>query len=468
MLVAAGVCLVEWSASSSSAAEWTVDCGRTNGTVRPLHGGNNGPLGYGELVDLTRFHQELAIPYTRLHDSAWPYPDIVDVHAIFPNFDADPESPASYRFGPTDDYLRAITNTGARIVFRLGESIEHAKRKRYVHPPRDPKKWAAICLGIIRHYNEGWADGHRFDIRYWEIWNEPENRPAMWTGTPEEFYRLYATAAKAIQERWPQLRVGGPSLGYQGDYRGGRLQPSEFLRGFLDTVHRERAPLNFFSWHLYSKDPSEPARRAAAVRAFLDAEGLAKTESHLNEWNYLPDNDWKPMTASQGETRERWYARQGGAEGAAFAACALIALQDAPLDVANFYSADNQPFGMFTLHGAPKKTYHAFKAFRTLLDFPIRADARGATAGRDAVLAGMRPDRREAAVLVGNLSLPDGHHRLTVRGFAGQGPAEIEVQLLDDKRNLEVVRTVSMTAESLVLPLELKAPGVALIRFRRK
>ena len=468
VLFAAGVHLVATLAGESDAAEWTVDFSRTNGVIRPLHGGNNGPLCYGELVDLTKFHRELAIPFTRLHDSAWPYPDIVDVHAIFPNFDADPNSPASYRFGPTDDYLRAITNTGARIVFRLGESIEHAKRKRYVHPPSDPAKWAAICCGIIRHYNEGWADGHRFDIRYWEIWNEPENRPAMWTGTPEQFYPLYTTTAKAIKERWPQLKVGGPALGHQGDYREGRLKPSAFLRDFLDYIRRERAPLNFFSWHLYTNDPAELARRAVAVRAFLNAEGFAKTESHLNEWNYLPDNDWKPMTASQGEARERWYARQGGAEGAVFAACALIALQDSPLEIANFYSADNQPFGMFSFHGTPKKTYHVFKAFRTLLDLPIRAEVGGASAGQPALLAGVRPDGREAAVMVGIMNLPDTVHRLSVRGLPWRGEADIEVRLLDRERNLEIARTVSMPVESLALSLELKSPGVALIHIRRK
>ena len=467
VLFATGGCLLSILAGEASAVEWTVDFSRTNGVIRPLHGGNNGPLCYGELVDLTKFHRELAIPFTRLHDSAWPYPDLVDIHAVFPNFEADPELPSSYRFGPTDDYLRAITNTGARIVFRLGESIEHAKRKRYVHPPRDPEKWAAICLGIIRHYNEGWADGHRFDIRYWEIWNEPENRPAMWTGTPEQFYRLYATTAKAIKQRWPQLKVGGPSLGHQGDYRDGRLRPSEFLRDFMAFIRRERAPLNFFSWHLYSNDPAEPARRASAVRAFLDVEGFANTESHLNEWNYLPDNDWKPMTASQGETRERWYSRQGGAEGAAFAACALMALQDAPLDVANYYSADNQPFGMFTLHGAPKKTYYAFKAFRVLLDLPLRADTSGALAGRIGLLAGMRPDGTEAAILVSNLNLPGVTHSLSVRGLPWRGAADVGIRLLDNERNLDVVRTVTVPVESLVLPLELKAPGVVLIRFRR-
>lgn len=449
------------------AAELRVDFSRTTGSVRPLHGGNNGPLNAGETVDLTAYHRELAIPFTRLHDSAWPYPDIVDVHAVFPDFAADPARPESYRFGPTDDYLRAITNTGARIIYRLGESIEHAPRKRYVHPPPDPAKWAAICLGLIRHCNEGWADGHRFDIRHWEIWNEPENRPAMWTGTPEQYYRLYSVAAQAIKARWPQLKVGGPSLGHQGEYRAGALQPSAFLAGFVEHLRRERAPLDFFSWHTYTADPSELARRARAVRAFLDARGFPQAESHLNEWNFLPDNDWTPMLAAPGEARERWYARQGGAEGAAFTASALIELQDAPLDVANYYTMDNQPFGLFTLHGAPKKTFHAFRAFRALLDTPQRVAARGAVTGQSAVCAGVDRGRGAASVLVCNYRGPARRFDLAVEGLPWDGETACEILLLDAARSLDRVRNERLAGKSFTVRLDLPAPAVALLRFRK-
>ena len=44
----------------------------------------------------------------------------------------------------------------------------------HTFPPKDPEKWARICEHIIRHYTEGWADGYHYNIRYWEIWNEPE------------------------------------------------------------------------------------------------------------------------------------------------------------------------------------------------------------------------------------------------------------------------------------------------------
>ena len=98
-----------------------VDFARTNGVFRALHGVNKGPLGAGGLMDLTEQHRALGIPFTRLHDCHWPNPDVVDIHVLFPDFNADPEKPESYDFTLTDEYLAAIRATGAQIVFRLGE-----------------------------------------------------------------------------------------------------------------------------------------------------------------------------------------------------------------------------------------------------------------------------------------------------------------------------------------------------------
>ena len=156
------------AAPASAAAELTVDCSRSEGTVRPLHGVNSGPIHAGEPLDLSAYHRELGVPLTRLHDCHWPNPDVVDIHVLFPDFKADPSRPESYDFSRTDDYLQAILNTGSGIVFRLGESIEHSKKKHHVHPAADAEKWAAVCLSIVRHYNDGWANGFHHKIRYWD------------------------------------------------------------------------------------------------------------------------------------------------------------------------------------------------------------------------------------------------------------------------------------------------------------
>lgn len=355
------------------AAEVTVDWAQPAGEFRALHGANFGPLCANGTVDLTPFHRSLALPVTRLHDIPWTYGEVVDIHTLFRDFRADPADPASYDFRRTDDYLRAVTNTGARIVFRLGESIEHTPVKYWVHPPPDFAKWAQVCAGMVRHYNKGWAGGLRLGIHDWEIWNEPENQPACWTGTDEDYFRLYEVTARTLKSLWPELRVGGPAVGNTGRLVDGVLEPSRFLTNFLSHCRARTLPLDFFSWHCYTDDSGELVVRARAIRTLLDGHGFTNTPSHLNEWNYLPRGDWAPMLpAGQGESRERMFAAIGGAEGAAFVAATLLRLQDAPVEMANYFSADNQGFGLFTAAGAPRLNYHAFLAFRELLDTPVR------------------------------------------------------------------------------------------------
>jgi hypothetical protein len=453
-------------AAHGEPTELTVDCRRSAGTIRPLHGVNSGPIQAGETLDLSLFYREAGVPLTRLHDCHWPSADVVDIHVLFPDFRADPERPESYDFRRTDGYLRAIVACGSQIVFRLGESIEHTKDKYHVHPPADPAKWAAVCVGIVRHYNDGWARGFHHGIRYWEIWNEPENRPAMWTGTDAQYFALYSAAAKAIKARCPAVCVGGPAVGYLGSMQGAVLEPSAFVRAFLDHCRRDAAPLDFFSWHTYTADPREPARRAVAVRRLLDREGFSRTESHLNEWNYLPGDDWGPMLGRPGLQRQRWFERIGGCEGAAFTAATLVLLQDAPLDAANFYSADIQGFGLFNEYGVPKKSYYALRAFKLLADAPQRVAIQGVLPPGVVAAAGLDRARTRAVILAVNPSPTDRTVRLRLENLPWSGPTRCEVLRLDPDHDLAAGTPRVLPAASPVVEEELGAHSVVVVKLQ--
>jgi hypothetical protein len=461
--------LVFLPALYAAAAELRVDCAKVTGRLRPLHGGNCGPVENGEMIDLSAYYRELGLPFTRLHDCHWPNPDVVDIHAIFPDFKADPAKPESYDFSRTDDYIQAVVNVGSGIVYRLGESIEHTRKKYYVHPPADFDQWAAVCIGIIRHYNEGFANGFRHNIRYWEIWNEPENRPAMWTGTDDQYLRLYEIATKAIKARFPDVKVGGPSLGYSGRIVAGRFEPSPFLLQFLAHCRDRSLPLDFFSWHLYTNDPSECLIRAKALRELLDRQGFSRTELHFNEWNYLPDNDWGPMMQSgQGLARERFYDRMGGAEGAAFSACVLMNLQDSPVDVANYYRADSGGFGLFNVHGTPNKAFYVFKAFRALLDTPLRLETGGGEPGRLTICAGVNEARTQIGLLISNFRSADKNVQVRLRGLPWDGPSTCRIFMVDPARDLTEVRTLQLPAGPIILDEPLPAAAIGLIKISRQ
>ena len=383
----------------------TVDFSNTNGAIRRLHGINGGPLNYRGVVDLSDHYQTLGIPLARLHDIPWAYSDVVDISMLFPDFRDDAGDPASYRFAATDDFISSLVTLGIPILYRLGESIEHTVRKYRVNPPEDFAKWAEICCGVIRHYNEGWAGGFHHNIRYWEILNEPDlavNRDT-WAGTDAQSLELYTITAKTIKQRWPNLKVGGPGLRSAGKIVDGRFQPSKYLLLLLRHCRDLQVPLDFLSWHRYTNDPAEYALYSREVRRLLDEHGFTATESHLNEWNYLPRNDWTSLRkGGQGLPRQKWLTEMASARGAAFVAWTLISLQQEPLDMANFFTADTQMLGMFTPEGVPKKNFYALKAFSALLETPVRVATHSPQRGEIALCAGISAAKTAASILLSN------------------------------------------------------------------
>ena len=431
----------------------TVDCSQSLGRLKPaLHGTNLGPNVFSLDVDLVGAHQEMGFSYVRTHDCPYMVPEAVDVHAIFPLFHLDVDDPANYRFQVTDDYLQGILATGAQIYFRLGESIEHYSRSRYwVNPPPDFDKWARICVNIIRHYTEGWANGFHYDIAYWEIWNEPANGRKQWTGTRDEFFRLYATAARAIKAHNPRLKVGGCSIA--GDW----------VAPFIDYCIREQLPLDFYSHHWYGYRHERLLSQVLNVRQLLDDAGFQKTESHLNEWNYLPgESDTAWLNGS--EKTKAMFRRMTGANGAAFIASTLIMLHDSPLDMAHCYHSGIGLYGLFEPHGHKTKVFHALKAFHTLLGTPERISAEGGKAENGfACLAGKSEDGNVVRLLASNFEYPCGEISVHIRQLPWEGTSTCRVHVLDAHFDLALVQTTRQASGDFSFNLQLPPATVALV-----
>ncbi|MBR4889188.1 MAG: hypothetical protein IKU17_08595, partial [Clostridia bacterium] len=315
----------------------TVNFTQETGTIKPMHAVGQPPF-MGIDFSMCDYLQKAHIPYSRLHDvgGAFGRNLFVDIPNIFRDFSADADDPESYDFAFTDLLISALTERGIEPFFRLGVTIEnYSKIKAYrIHPPKDHHKWAVICEHIIRHYTEGWANGFFHKITYWEIWNEPDNyedpkENQMWTGTPEEYYRLYEVASKHLKEKFPHLKIGGyASCGFyaltESSNQFGACTPRyqyfmDFFDGFLDYIQRHHCPLDFFSWHSYSEIEVN-VLWAEYVRKRLDEAGYSHTEHTLNEWNCCPD-------------------LKGTAKHAALTCGMMLALQNTTLDSAMFYDA---------------------------------------------------------------------------------------------------------------------------------
>lgn len=451
---ALAACLGSHAPAAETAREVAVDFSRVLGNFRPLHGLNNAPVGGRGGDGAIALFKQAAIPLCRLHDVPHSGTHAVDIASIFPLAHADPDDPRNYTFARTDDYIQGILDTGAKIVYRLGSSIEHSPRKYDVNPPADPSKWARVCVNIIRHYNEGWADGFHHDIRYWEIWNEPDLGPATWTGTPQQFFELYAVAAKAIKRHNPKLMVGGPGL-------AGNM---EFLDDFLTACSESRAPLDFLSWHQYTANPLAVGDKATNVRRALDKHGFPRAESHLNEWHFF-NGDWKRLRADPAYAK-RLFEELNGTRGATFAAATMALLQDRPVDVANYYTGDTTRWGLFDTSGLPHKTYFAFRAFHEFSRDARRIACAGNSEVRsDIVAAALSNDGKSARILVCNLGEESRAYHIHLHSPPWKTSVEVDTWALDSEHDFTRLPSARLAAGTSVLEATCPAFSFRLIEL---
>lgn len=404
------------------------------GCFKPLNAVNGGPWHKRHAND--QFRSNMAdytlarIPYQRNHDSAMcgiyggPYSH--DITCIFPDFDADPYNPESYDFACTDEAILVALDAGTKTFFRLGQTIEHQIKKHGTIPPKDFTKWAVICEHIIRHYTEGWADGFHHDMPYWEIWNEPDldanesKNKRCWGGTKEEFFDMYEIAAKHLKKCFPNLKIGGPALA------GNKQWAVDFLCAMRDR----NVPLDFFSWHIYSTTPEKITERAEQVKELLIEYGFDKTESILNEWNYV-----------RGWIDDFVYSVKSihGIKNAAFIMATISEIQKSTVDMLMYYdlrpSCFNSAFDFYTYEKL--KGYYPLMWYGKFYD--LESEIRQ-TNNIDSIysLCGCDKDGKITAIITyynEDDSLPEKN--ITV-DFGKKG--EFEIYLLDSEKDGELVK----------------------------
>jgi hypothetical protein len=443
--------------SASGSGAIVARCDRPVGAFKRIHGINLGPIQFGGAADVSKRFSEIRFPTVRLHDCPYSCWGTVDVPCVFPLPHLDPDDPHSYAFARTDAYVQSILDCGSQIVYRLGVSIQkHPALQFETLPPEDPDKWADICCGIIRHYNHGWAGGFRHGIRHWEIWNEAENGPNTWQGTYEQFTDFFIRTASRIKSRFPGILIGGPS--FNGFGRG-----LEKLDKFLARLRGADCPLGFLSWHTYAERPMEFAEKAAAVREALDRHGYEKAENHLNEWNLR--RDFRRFRVDP-DYKIEFNRLLAGPAGSSMAASALAAMQDAPLDMTNYYCAGSLNYSMFETGGKPRKAFFAFKAFRQLLDVSA---ARVEVAGSDpdaglAVLAGAAEGGRGVGLLLSNFAADRPEWTVELEGLSPASPRATSL-VIDEARELEPDAPEAVRLEGTSLRVLVPRGTVRLVRI---
>ena len=341
---------------SSISFDVILDYKKTNGVIKPFSEINCGPLPNYNIkdgIDLTKQYSEIGINFIRTHDFSGP----TDISTIFPNFNADSNLESSYDFNLSDKYISSIVNSGSNVYYRFGESASNNEKLR--QPPTDFIKWANVCKHVVMHYNDGWNNGFYYNLKYFEIWNEPDLN-GFWNGTCIEYYQLFKTTYQTLKEYNLDLKIGGPCTS--------NIYDNNYTKGFLLYLLENNISLDFFSWHQYADTPNQIYTSSIFVRSLLDSYGFTKTDNINSEWNInilTPQRD------------------KDNAKNAAFTVCVLTSFQDAEIDYVFRYRGTQDPnwlmrligfdLSLFSYDGIYKTPALSYLAFNYILsDTPIR------------------------------------------------------------------------------------------------
>lgn len=445
-----------------------IDTSKTLGKIKPMHAVGQPPFAGGFLsFNFTHMRHltNAKIPYSRLHDVNGVFGGgrFVDIPNIFRDFDADVEDLSSYDFAFTDELIKQMYSYNVKPVFRLGVTIENqAHIKPYnIYPPKDFKKWARICEHIVRHYNEGWADGFNYGIEYWEIWNEPDSHPRlemnqMWRGTPEEYYELYDVTSKHLKACFGNtIKVGGYGacqlcgIFYAPESFGisfERTEPDElkekydyrilFFNGFLKYIKEHGSPMDFFSWHSY-QGVAKTVAMDEYVHNTLTEYGFGDVEIHINEWNnapaFVPEN-------------------HGSSFAAASAAAMMLALQNGHADMLMYYDTRVEAtayggfFAPFTAE--PTATYYSFVAFSKLYELGTQTEA-VVDCDKSGLYAVSATDGKKNALMIANRT--GEKQQLSIEGV---DLTDARYHILDKNHLLSMSFDASSIAKDTVLLVE--------------
>jgi xylan 1,4-beta-xylosidase len=156
-----------------------------------------------------------------------------------------------------------------------------------VSPPKDWTRWEQLVGDLTAHLVERYGSE---EVRTWgfEVWNEA-NLDVFWSGTRDEYLRLYDVSVGAVKAVDAALPVGGPASA-----------AAAWVDELLVHVNQSSAPIDFLSTHTYGNAPLD-LRPIAARHGHPDLR-LWWTEwgAHATHFNRAHDSVWSAAYLTRG------------------------------------------------------------------------------------------------------------------------------------------------------------------------
>ncbi len=191
----------------------------------------------------------------------------------------------TYDFSLLDKTVDDIVGSGALPFFSLSYMPpSFTSSGSVIDVPADWNNWKTLVKNTIEHYSG--KNNHNLGEVYYEVWNEPElPQFGGWKLTGDKDYRqlyFYASQGAHEAENANKFYLGGPAVG--------SYYPN-WVNNFVSYVAQNNLRLDFYSWHRYTKKPSDYVNDAKNIKNLLSAfPTFTKIPLILTEWGIDSEN----------------------------------------------------------------------------------------------------------------------------------------------------------------------------------
>lgn len=322
-----------------------------------------------------------------------------------------------------DDLFDSLLETGVRPFVEFGffpkdlageSDVRTFWWQAHVTPPDDYGDWSILVENMVRHWISRYGQE---EVRQWyfECWNEP-NLHFFFNSTRTKYFELYRATVLAVKKVDSTLRVGGPATSnfvpddrFDGEKEDRSLGMTHKIKNladgkwrgvwipqFLEFCSRENLPVDFLSTHPYPTDYAfdaggeiAPRTRPADatvkdlewLRRTIDQSPFPKAEIHLTEYSSSPSLRDFTHDFPQGAT----YILKTNVEGSGKVdSLSFWTFTDIVEEHGAGPNAFHGGFGLITLQGVAKPTFHAYRFLNQLTtDEIFRAEGLLATRTAD-------------------------------------------------------------------------------------
>jgi xylan 1,4-beta-xylosidase len=269
--------------------------------------------------------------------------------------------------------------------------------KANITPPADYGQWATLVSKAASH----WVDRYGAkEVSMWpmEVWNEP-NMKGFWTGSQEDYFRLFETTHKALKHVHPALMVGGPVTAQNA-----------WIDEFLAYCAKAGVPPDFISTHTYPTDargsPGDDTKQTLSKSKLgILRERAQKVRTQVGK-RPLYYTEWSTSSNPRDELHDDPYA-------AAYITQAMLNMGDL-VDAYSYWTFSDifeenyfpsKPFqggfGLMNIHGVPKPSYRAYEILHGLGEEKLVVKGQHGT-----VQVWVVRGEHSATVVIVNLALP--------------------------------------------------------------